>query len=180
MLSRRHPHHLSIFQRHRIDLRPRIVLPPIHPPLHRTDNQNDPERHDAIVHVVRRHRQLGREEEQYRGDEHVGDADQVDRPAYQRRELEPAIFWQAVAAAQAVDQGRDGVGDAECDDRRGDDGVEGGGGAEEDAAENYHQASCEVEGVKGEVEARVHAGEEAGEGEAAVAVGKIFELVRII
>ena len=73
------------------------------------------------------------------------------------------------AAPEAVDRGRDSVGDTQSDNGGGEDGVEGHRGAEEDEAEDDDEDGGEDEGVQGYAEGRYHAREEAREGEAAVA-----------
>ena len=72
---RRQARRLPAPQRPRVDARAGKVLPPVDEPLHRGDEHDDGEGDDTVVHILARHGQLGREEEEDGRDDYVGNAD---------------------------------------------------------------------------------------------------------
>ena len=151
-----------------LHLRSLEILPSIKNPRQGRDNQHDGESHDAVIHRAPSHWDRRREDEKHRRDNRVRNPKQIARPAQRLTQFERPVSGQLGAEAEAVDGWRDSIGDAKGDDRGGEDGVEGDGGAEENEAVDNHEDGGEDEGVEGHFEGGDNFGKEAGEGKAAV------------
>jgi hypothetical protein len=127
------------------DLRSCVVLAAVDEPLHDADEQDDCKRNDAVVHIAPCYRELRREDEEDRGDDDVGDAEQVGEPGKCLRKLEVASLRQHTTASHAVDCNWNGIADTQGGDRCGSDGIESACTAEEDAAEDDHHEQCKRE-----------------------------------
>lgn len=127
------------------DLRSSIVLASIDEPLNNADEQYDCKRNDAVVHVVPCYRELGWEDEKDRGDNDIGNAEQIGEPGERLRKFEVSDLRQHTTATHAVDCNWNGVAHTESSDRGRSDGVESARTAEEDTAEDDHHEQGERE-----------------------------------
>ena len=89
--------------------RTRVVLPPIHKPLHHANHKDDEKDYNTVVHVATRSGQLGWKKEQHGRDENVGDAEQVGEPSQGGWEDERAVCRKLGAPSEDVYQDGDCV-----------------------------------------------------------------------
>lgn len=153
-----------------MDDRPVIHLHPLHPVHCQTQRRNAHEYHHAPIERRQLHwRRVGPEgpEENEQG---VRQADDVNRDTEAAQA--PASRGQELRVVEAaVEDAADGreIREHQGDDLKGDDGVEGDGGAKVDEGEESGDQAGEGDGVGGDLLHRVHVGDPLGEREAFVA-----------
>lgn len=155
-------HAINSAVKHALDLHvgALVVLAAIKDPGSAGNEKNDAKGNNGVVHVGRCDWDHWREYKQDSGEDSPADSNKVADPAKPVGKLERAVLGKHLATSEDVDERGDGIGNAKRNNGRGCNGVEGAGGAQENAAENDNPSGCPKQSVERDVEGRVNLGEE--------------------